>query len=377
MRPGTSTLLLGLGALMATRLSAAMPDWSISLEERLLGDSNVLRLSDADALRLEQDPAFQTDVEGVEALKLEHRASASLDWRVTQRKGVLGAVQRLAGGKPGQGRLRLGWEGKWTQVESSSAMGNHSQRLQLGWQPRAGWGVDVAWRHLQNFDLRQFNDRDTGQDHGASFDSDNGTLTAKARGRDRGRWFRQPGISLRASRSTEYYNAWFTEYDMESTLWGAQLGWRMPAGLDAAVGYSWVRADNVGFTGAQGGQVNLGADSESGDATHQEDQFNVDLGWSGSGRLKAFSADASLLARDRFYQSGLGEVMDPYHAGRHDRRWTFTLHGRAELGAGWALVPVVEREWRYSTAAWAGIGRVKDYTVVRWGLGVRWQGSSR
>jgi hypothetical protein len=377
MRPGFPTLLLGLGVLSVARLSAATPEWSISLEERLLGDGNVLRLSDSDVQRLEDDPAFQTDVQGVEALKLEHRATASMDLRLTQRKGVVGSLQRLAGGKPGQGRLRLSWEGKWTQVEESSAMGNHSQRLQLGWQPRTGWGVDVAWRHLENFDLRQFNDRDTGQEHGASFDSDGGTLTLKARGKDRCAWFRQPGLSLSAGTSTEYYNAWFTEYDMESTQLGAELGWRMPLGLDAGLGYTFVSADNVGFAGAQEGQVNLGADSESGDATHEEDQVSVDMGWSGAAALKGLSANAALLLRDRHYQSELGELLDPYHAGRHDRRWTFTLRGKVELGAGLSLSPLLEREWRKSTAAWGGVGRVKDYAILRWGLGLRWQLSSR
>jgi hypothetical protein len=227
MRPGFPTLLLGLGVLSVARLSAATPEWSISLEERLLGDGNVLRLSDSDVQRLEDDPAFQTDVQGVEALKLEHRATASMDLRLTQRKGVVGSLQSLAGGKPGQGRLRLSWEGKWTQVEESSAMGNHSQRLQLGWQPRTGWGVDVAWRHLENFDLRQFNDRDTGQEHGASFDSDGGTLTLKARGKDRCAWFRQntttPGSPSTTWKAPNWAPSWGG-----ACRWGWTPAWATP-----------------------------------------------------------------------------------------------------------------------------------------------------
>jgi len=261
---------LSLVSLLAAQAVAALPDWTLSLEERVLGDGNVLRLSDADEKRLEDDPSFQTDVEGPAALKFEHRASLGVDLRLTGRKGLPGRLQRAVGGKPGQGRLRLNWEGKWTQVEGSSAMGNHSQRVGLGWQPRTGWGMDAAWRHLENFDLRQFSDRDTDSEHGASFDSDQFTLTLKARGKDVGPWLRQPGLGLSGGLATEYYNPWFTEYDAESRQLGLEFTWRMPHGLDAGLAWSLVKSDNVGFAGSQPGQVNLGADSESGDATNEK-----------------------------------------------------------------------------------------------------------
>jgi hypothetical protein len=253
-------------------------------------------------------------------------------------------------------------------------MGNTSQRLALGWQPRAGWGAELSWRFLDNYDLRQFQDRDTGRERGASFDSDLYQLSLKVRLKDLGPWCRQPGISLTLGRATEFYNAWFTEYDARSSSMALGLSWRMPVGLNAGLGWQFSDTDNVGFTGSlPGGTVSLGADSESGDASQQEDQVSLDLGWGGKVLGLGAGLDGSLALRDRRYQSDLGELLDPFHYGRHDRRWQTSLRGRLDLDKRWSLLPFYEREWRASEAAWAGISRTKDYALNRVGLGLRWR----
>jgi hypothetical protein len=372
MRRLSPLLLLTLALAPARLALAAAPDWSLSLEERLLADDNVLKLSDGDLDQLQDDPAFQPDAEGGGALKFEHRVTGEARWKPTSRKGPVALLQRWAGGKPGQGRVSLGWDGKWTTVSGLEGGGNNSQRLALGWQPRTGWGAEFAWRYLDNYDLRRFTDRDTGRERGASFDSDLYQVTFRARGRDLGEWFRQPGIALALARSTEYYNAWFTEYDAEALSLSLGLSWRMPAGLSAGLGWQFTDTDNVGYAGANPGEVNLGADSEGGDASQQEDQFSLDLGWSGElGGWKS-GLDAGLTLRDRRYQSALGEVLDPFHYGRHDQRWLLSLRGRLDITPQLRLIPVLEYEQRSSEAAWSGIGAVKDYRVRRAGLGLRW-----
>lgn len=359
---------------LAVRASLAPDAWSLGAEERLLSDDNLLKLSPADLARLEDDPTFQTDVDGRGGLRLEHRLSGDLRWRLKRKSGLLAALQRAAGGKAGQGRVSLAWDGKWAQVAGMAGQGNTSQRLALGWLPRAGWGAEFSWRFLDNYDLRQFQDRDTDRERGATFDSDLYQLQLKARASDLGPWCRQPGLTLTLARSNEYYNAWFTEYDAQARSLGLGLSWRMPAGLSGGLGWQFTDTDNTGFTGAlPGGTVGLGADSESGDATHQEDQVSLDLGWSGKRAGRGAGLDGSLALRDRRYQSDLGELLDPFHHGRHDRRWQGSLRGRLDLTPAWSLLPFYEREWRRSEAAWGGIARTKNYAVNRVGLGLRWR----
>jgi hypothetical protein len=370
--------VLHLIALLAIALPAMAawhaPDWTISLEERLVADDNILRLSDSDRSRLKRDPSFQPDVEGAGALRVDHRLGLALQWRLRSRQGPFAALQRWAGGRPGQGRLSLSWDGKWTQYEGSPANTYASHRLSGAWQPRPGWGTELNWRTLDNYYIRRFLDRDTGAERGATFDSDQIELVLKARGPDRGPWLRQPGLSLSAAWDRESYNPWFTEYDGEAWSLGLDLGWRMPAGLSAGLGWRFSDTHNVGYTGSQGvGTVNLGVDSEGGDGSHQEDQYSLSLGWSGRWGTRAAGLDAGLTLRDRWYQSRLGELQDPFHYGRHDRRILLSLRGRLALGASLTLIPVVEREWRNSEAAWGGISRVKDFEVLRAGLGLRWR----
>lgn len=372
MRRSLPLLLLTLALAPARPAPAASPDWSLSLEERLLTDDNVLKLSPRDLEQLERDPAFQADAEQAGSLRLEQRATGELRWKLASRRGPLARLQRWAGSKPGQGRLSLGWDGKCSSTFDLAGGGNSSQRLALGWQPRTGWGAEFSWRFLDNYDLRRFTDRDTGRERGATFDSDLYQVQLKARGKDLAPWFRQPGLSLGLATSSEYYNAWFTEYDAETRSLSLDLSWRMPAGLNAGLGWQFSDTDNVGYAGPQPGEVNLGSDSEGGDASQQEDQLSLELGWSGeTGGLKS-GLDAALTLRDRHYQSELGELLDPFHSGRHDRRLLLSLRGRLDLGRQLRLVPLFEFEQRKSEAAWSGIGAVKDYTVRRAGLGLRW-----
>lgn len=371
MRVLAGILLLGAAAGAPAGLRPA--EWSLSVEERLLADDNVLRLSDPERNRLVDDPSFQPDVEGPAALRAEHRLAAGAVWRLRGRTGPLAALQRWTGGKPGAGRLTLDWDGKWTQVEGASALGTASHRLAAGWQPRPGWGAALSWRALDNYYLRTFTDRDTGRERGATFDSDQLEVQLKARAGDLGPWLRQPTLTLSLALDREAYNPWFTEYDSEGKALGLDLAWRLSAGLSAGLGWRFTATDNVGYAPGDGGIVDLANDSEGGDASHEEDEFSLSLGWSGKAGGRAAGLDASLGLRDRWYQSDLGELVDPFHYGRHDRRWGASLRGRLALGAGLTLVPVLERDWRVSEAAWGGIDRVKDFRVHRVGLGLRWR----
>jgi len=370
----TTTAALGL---LAWSLGAGAVDWealapSASFEERLLADSNVLRLSDAESDRLEDDPRFQTDVEGVAAVKAEHRLGLGLQLPLTSRKGVAAWLQAATGSSPGRGRLELDYDGKWTSYEGSPANGYGSHRLTLGWRPRAGWGADLSWRKLDNFYLRQYRDRDTGGTWGCTMDAEELRLRLRARAADFAGWARRPELELTVAREDTDYNPWFTEYDTREWSVGLEGSLRLPADVDLDLGYAFAAVDNRGFAGlGSGGTVTVLEDDEGGDGSFEEDRWSLGLGWSPPGWSVDFSCGA--LLRNRWYSSDLGELVDPVHAGRHDVRVALDARAAWRLGDRWALIPIVEREWRRTGAAWGGLARLKDHEVWRVGAGLRWR----
>ena len=372
--PRSIPAALAVLAMIAGPLPAAGPDWSLSLEERLVSDSHILRLSPSDLDRLNSSPSFQTDVGGAAAMRLEHRLSARLR-QPLKKNGLWARLQRFTGGRPGRGRLELAYYGKLAQYEHSSAKDYGSHRLTLGWRPRAGWGLDLSYRFLQNFYLRQYTDRDTGVVRGCGFDGNEFRLRARVRWPDPAPWLTRFGTEFLLLREDVYYNGWFTEYDTRAWSAGLYLSADLPAGLGCELGYRLAVTDNIGYRRAaalQSGSALLDAD-EAGDAGHQEDRYSLSLGRRFRLAGRRLDLDLDLVLRDRYYSSDLGAIEDPYHYGRRDMRWLEVLRGSWRAAERLSLVPVIEREWRRSTAIYADLDRVKNYAAWRAGLGFHWR----
>ncbi len=362
-------------SLLASRLTAAGIDWSLDLEERVLADDNVLRLSDSEMDRLDADPGFQTDVEGAAALKFEHRVHAGYNLPLHSKEGLAAWLQKVTGSRAGRGRLEFDWYGKLVQYESSSANGYSSSQLIAGWRPRAGWGVDFSYLYLDNFYLRQFNDRDTGETRGCTFDSNQFRLRARARANDFGPWLQRPGLELSWMLEDTWYNEWFTEYDTESWSLGAEFSWRMPADVDVAVEYRYTVNDNVGYDPTRITPILPGEDDEGGDGSNEEDRYNLSLGYdlplSWWKRELPLGLDFTL--RDRWYQSEMTELDDPLHSGRHDRRYLLAFSARWDVLDQLSVTPMIEREWRVTEGPYEGLAELKDFYVLRWGLALRYR----
>lgn len=363
------------GLVLAGTLQAGIPrpDLELDVEERLLADSNVLRLSDRDRRELEENPDFQTDVEGVAGLKVEHRLGLQSTWRLGATSGLVARLQEMAGGRSGRGRLRVGYDGKWSQYEQSPAQGYNSHALRAEWLPRAGWGLYLSWRYLDNFYLRQYTDRDTDRIRGATFDSELSRVEFRFRMEDWGPLSR-PSFRLHLLKDLTYYNAWFTEYDTETLGLGARLDVDLPLGIDLDLSYAFMDTDNVGFDDvAVGGSVLPGTDDEGGDGSHQEDQYRLGLFWELDLPLvETLGLGGSVLLRDRWYSSGLGELEDPFHYGRHDRRLNVDVRATVSLPLDLRAQLIMEREMRWTTAAHGDIDKVKNYNLTRIGVGLRW-----
>jgi hypothetical protein len=343
-------------------------DLRVSLEERLVGDSNVLRLSDQDRDRLDQDESFETDVDGDAALKLEQRLNTRLTWRYRPKTGFLAFVQKPFGTK--QSRIDLSAANKWSHFEGSPSKGYGSHRISLAWTPKPGWGLDVSTRLLDNFYLRRFTDRNTGQRHGCDFDALENSVSLRFRGDDVA-GLERPSLKMAWVRERSSYNAWFTEYDTDAWALDMQFSARLPQGFDGSLSYRYSSTNNIGYDAATfDGGFNL---DEGGDASHEEDGLKLNLGWRGDVSSYHLNVDLDLGFRDRWYGSNLGEIMDPVHYGRHDRRYFLGLRGQLTVRKGLTLIPLLEREWRVVEAAWTDIYEVKDFEVWRVGVGLKWQ----
>ena len=362
-------------SLLVSRLAAAGLDWSLDLEERVLADDNVLRLSDDEMDRLDADPAFQTDVEGAAALKFEHRVHAGLNYRLRSKEGLAAWLQKLTGSRPGRGRLEFDWYGKLVQYEATAANGYRTSQILAGWRPRAGWKFDVSYFFLDNFYLRQYRDRDTGATQGCTFDSNQYRVRARARARDFGSWIQRPGLELEWMWEESYYNEWFSEYDTESWSLGAAVSWRMPADVDASLEYRFTVNDNIGYDPDQVLPILPGEDDEGGDSSNEEDRYTLSLGYDLplSWWQSELPLDLSFTLRDRWYQSELGELDDPIHYGRHDRRYLLSFSADYKLMEQLTLSPLLEREWRVTSAPYGSLGDLKDFSVLRWGLALRYR----
>jgi hypothetical protein len=344
---------------------------SLQLEERVVVDDNILRLSKAEAKLLETNSEFQTDVDGEAAARIEHRIGLGLRVPLKSKTGISALLQNMTGSRAGRGRIDFGYEGKLVQYEGSSSKGYSSHRLTAGWRPRAGWGADLSWRLLNNFYLRQYNDRDTGVVHGCSFDSNEYRLRFRARAADFSPWLRKPTFELSLLFEESFYNGWFTEYDSEMLAIRFKTSVRLPASYSLSFTYGFSVNDNIGFDDAAGSGTVVGND-EGGNSDNEENRLNLTVGWSNTLLAKPFTLDFSLTWRDRYYQSKLGQIADPFHYGRHDRRWLTVLRAGVKLSKRLKLSPFIEREWRISDAPYSRISYYKDYTVLRAGIGLRW-----
>jgi len=345
---------LGLLTMAALAHSRPAVTWGLDLEEKIGGDSNVMRLSPSELDRLDGDPSFQATAKGPADLRLDHRVLGDIRYALPDRK---------------MGRLQLNLDAKVVTYLDNTDNNYSTQRWGLDWQLKPGWGADVSWFGMSNFYLRDFTDGDTGEIHGAEFDSNEYRLRIRARGPNLGP-VRRPTATLITSFEEAFYNGWFTEYDTETVEIGVRLDGDLPQDLTASLQFYFADTDNVGYRA--GANSSNGEDSESGDGSHQENRLQAGLGWSGELMGHDLSLDVDFSWRHREYQSTLGEIEDPVHAGRHDDRYVLSLNKVWRIDEHLSVRPFAEREWRHTGGPWQRLPEFKDFASNRIGLAVRY-----
>lgn len=153
------------------------------------------------------------------------------------------------------------------------------------------------------------------ENHGARFDQSKPSVSLRVR-------LFSAEVEAELGRELTYYNSFFTEYDSKAFFWGLSASYSPLKDLDVVLGYVFKSSDNVGFDqSALVPQIDPTVDTEYGDATYQEDRFELNLSY----RLPLQSnwnwkVGLALQRSLRYYQSSLALQQDPFHVGRKDRR---------------------------------------------------------
>jgi hypothetical protein len=207
-------------------------------------------------------------------------------------------------------------------INPTKSWQSHNILARLSYRSRAY--LTLKYLYLPSYFLRVYYDKDTQAYHGdpQAYHGADFTLSRPSAAL-RLRW--EPyEVEIEGGRDYEYYNSYFTEYDVEADFIGATGTYSGFPNLDVSLGYTYKNADNVGFGQQIPSPIDPTMDTEYGDGSYQEDQFSVSLGYQLPRIKKTFYWKAGLNLKRcyRYYQSQLPVEQDPFHAGRRDRRDT-------------------------------------------------------
>ncbi len=175
--------------------------------------------------------------------------------------------------------------------------------------------LSLKYFYLPSYYLRNYRDRDLNEYHAAQFDQSRPSASLR---------LRLPPYEIEAEYGREftYYNTYFTEYDVEAYFWDFTGSYTALHDLTISLDYLFKVSENVGFNQPDEGElINPTEDTESGDASYEEDQFGLSLiydlplesNW-------IWNVGLGLRRSWRYYQSSQPFMQDPFHAGRKDRR---------------------------------------------------------
>jgi len=193
---------------------------------------------------------------------------------------------------------------------------SHNFIGRLAYRNRAYFSL--KYFYLPSYYLRIYKDKDWNVYRGAQFDLFRPAVSLRVR---------SPWAEFEAEggRELTYYSEYFTEYDAEAFFGNVSASRTIFADLSLTVGYGFKVSDNIGFD--QVGAVSPTdptVDTEYGDASYEEDQYSLEIAY-----LLPLPTDwkwrigLNVQHSERFYQSSLTSLQDPFHVGREDRRTSF------------------------------------------------------
>ncbi len=215
-------------------------------------------------------------------------------------------------------KLRGYYSGKITLFAVNQIKNYQSHYFSARLSYRSRGYLTLKYSYLPSYYLRIYKDKDWNVYRGAQFDLFRPAISLRVR---------SPWAEFEAEwgRELTYYSEYFTEYDAEAFYWSLSAARTILEDLSFTVGYGLKVSDNIGFN--QVGAVSPTdptVDTEYGDASYEEDQYSIEIAyllplpteWNWRIGLNVNHAE-------RFYQSSLTPLQDPFHVGREDRRTSF------------------------------------------------------
>jgi hypothetical protein len=313
-------------------------------------DSNIFRYSDADVddfLDGKRPDRFPSET--LDDLRIEPGVELAL---VREEPGVRST------------ELRLGADARLTAVNTEKSFARLSASVR---ETRTGvLFVEAAYAAIPSYHLRELWDEDAAEYRPCDFRKHGVRLSA---GSDRS----LPVDVAGYVRYEDYgYGPGFVEYDAEAVTVAVRGTVRPASGLRLDAGYALRRLEARGYDEIGESRET----SDDSDTTYDQDEYELRARWEAGewwGRPAVVSLRGKL--KRRFYLTEKSGEDDPYHAGREDTYWI--VGGRVALGLGADRSVEVFVEQRGRTAqseVVQDIGERKDYTALRVGVRLIWEG---
>ncbi|HEX7344870.1 MAG TPA: hypothetical protein VF398_11425 [bacterium] len=231
---------------------------------------------------------------------------------------------------------------------------SHNFIGRLAYRNRAYFSL--KYFYLPSYYLRIYKDKDWNAFRGAQFDLFRPAVSLRVR---------SPWAEFEAEggRELTYYSEYFTEYDAEAFFWNVSASRTILENLSLTVGYGLKVSDNIGFD-----QIGVGSltdptvDTEYGDASYEEDQYSLEIAYLLPLPAKwDWKIGLNVQHSERYYQSSLTSLQDPFHVGREDRRTSFEPSLTVSPGLSLDLELRYSYDRRRTDSPVPSVSQVKDF----------------
>jgi len=230
--------------------------------------------------------------------------------------------------------------------------------------------VDFKYFYMPKYYLREYRDRDLNEYHSCDFENHQikGGVSYKVRKRTE--------VNFGIEFEQYYFNKYFTEYDSENINY--EIGVRQDLGRDTdfIFDYTFCKSDNIGYVPLNNQQSGAFAeeDAEYGDSSYDADIFTFEFRHRFR-KLAGHDTDLSIQykLRNRYYTTDNSIEIDPFHAGRADKRHRIILSLDREIFSKLDANISYTYEWRDVESDVSYVPDIKDFQQNVLSLGLTYK----
>ena len=336
-------LLLGLTTLFAQGKSDAFRFSSVQFEYTTSYDDNVLRYSERDIDRFEQNSEFHPSLLSTyDDWKNDFRLKLYFDGPLLYRKP-----------------LKIRYFGKFSSYYRNPFNNYASHTLLLYQELSRKVEIDFKYFYIPGYYLREYDDRDLSEYHSCDFDDYQARFGVSAG------IMKDLTVTFQTEFENIYYNEYFTEYDSENIFYDFGVSRRLGRNLRILFSYGFRISDNVGYILAapSAGGPGTAEDTEYGDSSYEEDVFAGEVRWRvGDFRGEWVNLSLEYKLRQRYYTTDNSLTSDPFHAGRADNRHRMTLQADRQISSKFDLGLNYTYEWRNVDSQDPTVVEIKEFS---------------